>query len=172
MKIIFKKYKPYYKDSLRLAFPVIVSQLGFTMVQTADTIIVGRFAGTIPLAAVSLAGSILIILLLIGIGIAYGITPLIAQLNGRQNYEECGNLLSNGLLINIITGVVLFGCSAVASRFLLPHLHQSKQVVQQAQPFLTAYRIVACANADIYQFQAIFRRAGVYTSGYAYFYCR
>ena len=136
MKALFKKYKPYYKESLLLAFPVIFSQLGFTIVQTADTIIVGRFAGTIPLAAVSLAGSVLIILLLIGIGIAYGITPLIAQLNGRQEHEECGMLLSNGLFINVLTGALLFGFSAAASQFLLGHLHQSKEVVRQARPFL------------------------------------
>ncbi len=136
MKALFRQYKPYYKENLLLAFPVIISQLGFTMVQTADTIIVGHFAGTIPLAAVSLAGSVLIILLLIGIGVAYGITPLIAQLNGRQEYEECGNLLSSSLFINIINGCFLFLASALASKFLLSHLHQSPQVVQQAKPFL------------------------------------
>src|SRR6202035_4096977 len=100
MKSIYHKYKGHYRDNLILAIPVVFSQLGHTLVQTVDTIIVGHFAGTIPLAAVSLANSVFIIMLVIGLGISYGITPLIAQLNGKENFAECGRLLSNSLFIN------------------------------------------------------------------------
>lgn len=133
---MFKKYKVHYRDNLYLAIPVMISQLGHTLVQTADSIIVGHFAGTVSLAAVSLATSIFIILLVVGIGISYGITPLIAQHNGRENYEECGQLLSNSLFINVLTGIVLFGVTVLGSVFLLDHLHQTPEVVSQAKPFL------------------------------------
>ena len=69
---------------MALAGPVVISQLGHTLVQTADTIIVGQFAGTISLAAVSLVHSVFMVVLVIGLGIAYGLTPLIAQENGRS----------------------------------------------------------------------------------------
>ncbi len=52
MKALYQKYKPYYGDSLRLAIPVVISQIGHTFVQTADSIIIGHFVGTIALAAV------------------------------------------------------------------------------------------------------------------------
>ncbi|MEO6977908.1 MAG: MATE family efflux transporter, partial [Mucilaginibacter sp.] len=129
----FDKYKPHYRTNLALAIPVVISQLGHTLVQFSDSVIVGHFAGTISLAAVSLANSIFIIVMVIGIGISYGSTPLIAQLNSRNNSEECGKLLSNSLFINIISGVALFvavyGCS-----FLLDRLHQNVKVVQEAKP--------------------------------------
>ncbi|MCL8000597.1 MATE family efflux transporter, partial [Brucella sp. 21LCYQ03] len=64
------------------------------MVHTADTIIVGQFAGRIPLAAVSLVHAVFMVVLVIGLGIAYGITPLIAQYNGKSDYKECAKLLS------------------------------------------------------------------------------
>src|SRR5580692_1845602 len=105
---LYHKYKHHYRANLNLAIPVVISQLGHTLVQTSDTIIVGHFAGTVSLAAVSLANSIFVILLVIGIGVSYGITPLIAQHNGRDNYAECGQLLSNSLFINVITGLLLF----------------------------------------------------------------
>ena len=105
MENLYQKYKPFYKDSLRLAIPVMISQLGHPLVQMADSIIVGHFAGTIPLAAVSLVNSIFGIAMVIGIGISYGITPLIAQHNGRNEFSECGLLLSNSLLINTIAGI-------------------------------------------------------------------
>src|ERR1700754_1610060 len=108
MKSTFLKYKPYYTSSLRLAIPVVISQLGHTLVQTSDSIIVGHFAGTISLAAVSLVNSIFVMAMVIGLGLSYGITPLIAQHNGRREHDECGRLLSNSLLINSIVGIVLF----------------------------------------------------------------
>ena len=136
MKTLYHKYKQHYRDNLNLAIPVVISQLGHTLVQTSDAVIVGHFAGTVSLAAVALANSIFIVLLVIGLGISYGITPLIAQHNGRGNYAECGQLLSNSLFINIITGIVLFSLTFFGSKFLLDRLDQTPDVVKQAKPFL------------------------------------
>ncbi len=136
MKKIFAVYRPFYKANLQLALPVMVSQLGQVLVQTADSIIVGQFAGTVSLAAVSLVNSIFIMVLVIGIGIAYGLTPLIAQENGRKNDEACGKLLSAGLAINFISGIFLFLLIYFGAAFLLSHLGQSPEVVVQAKPFL------------------------------------
>jgi len=132
----FNKYKPHYRSNLALAIPVVISQLGHTLVQFSDSVIVGHFAGTISLAAVSLANSIFIIVMVIGIGISYGSTPLIAQLNGRSDFDECGKLLSNSLFINLITGVFLFVSIVACSSFLLERLHQNNEVMLQAKPFL------------------------------------
>jgi MATE family multidrug resistance protein len=115
---------------------VVISQLGHTLVQTADSIIVGHFAGTISLAAVSLVNSIFVMAMVLGIGISYGITPLIAQHNGRDEYDECGQLLSNSLLINSITGIVLFVLISFGAMHLIGHLDQSAEVVRQARPYL------------------------------------
>lgn len=133
---LYQKYKLHYRDNLTLAIPVVISQLGHTLVQTSDTIIVGHFAGTISLAAISLAGSVFIIPFIIGIGISYGITPLIAQHNGRSNHAECGRLLSNSLFINVISGVILFVATLLCALLLLDHLHQNPEVANRAKPFL------------------------------------
>jgi MATE family multidrug resistance protein len=134
---IYQKYKIHYLDNLNLAIPVVISQVGHTLVQTSDSIIVGHFAGTVSLAAVSLANSIFVIVLVIGIGISYGSTPLIAQLNGKKDFEECGRLLSNSMFLNVLTGIILFALTALASTLFLDHLNQTSEVVRQARPFLT-----------------------------------
>jgi MATE family multidrug resistance protein len=136
MNALYQKYKPYYRDSLRLAIPVVISQIGHTLVQTADSIIVGHFAGTISLAAVALVNSIFVMAMVIGLGISYGITPLIAQHNGRHEHDECGQLLSNSLLINSITGIILFVLISFGAMQLIGHLDQSDEVVRQAKPYL------------------------------------
>ena len=137
MKALYHKYKHHYRDNLKLAAPVMISQLGHTLVQASDSVIVGHFAGTVSLAAVSLVNSIFVIPMVIGLGIAYGITPLIAQNNSRKDYAECGKLLSNSLFVNLICGIILFSFLFFGSIYVLNHLHQSPLVVEQAKPFLT-----------------------------------
>lgn len=132
----FKKNKIYYLSTLTLAGPVVISQLGHTLVQTADTMIVGHFAGTIPLAAVSLTHSVFMVVLVIGLGIAYGLTPLIAQENGKSNKEECANLLSNSFWINILSGIILFCLVYFGSMYGMKHANQDPNVVTTAEPYL------------------------------------
>ena len=136
MKRIYLKYKSHYQSNLTLAIPVVISQLGHTLVHTADSVIIGHFAGTIPLAAVSLVNSIFIVILMIGIGLSYGLTPLIAQESGKKNYKECGRLLANSLLINIISGILLFILIYYGSLLVIDNLGQSPEVVAQAKPYL------------------------------------
>jgi len=133
---LYQQYKPYYSDNLRLAMPIVVSQLGHTLVHLADSVIVGHFAGTVQLAAVSLVNSLFMLILVIGMGLAYGLTPLIAQENGRKNYEECGRLLSNSLIINVLTSILLYLLVHVGTLLLIDHLGQSPEVVAYAKPYL------------------------------------
>jgi multidrug resistance protein, MATE family len=136
LKRIYLKYKPHYQSNLTLAIPVVISQLGHTLVHTADSVIIGHFAGTIPLAAVSLVNSIFIVILMIGIGLSYGLTPLIAQESGKKNYKECGRLLANSLIINTIAGILLFILIYFGSLLVIDELGQSPEVVSQAKPYL------------------------------------
>ncbi|RWU10408.1 MATE family efflux transporter [Pedobacter chitinilyticus] len=132
----FTKYKSYYKDNLVLAMPIVLSQLGHTLVHMADGMIVGHFAGTVQLAAVSLVNSLFMLILVLGLGISYGLTPLIAQANGGDNKVECGKLISNSLLINLIASVILYSLVLVVYYFVIDHLKQSPDVVMHAKPYL------------------------------------
>lgn len=132
----WKISKPYYISSLLLAVPVMISQLGHTLVQTADSIIIGHFAGTVPLAAVSLVHGLFMIIMVIGLGIAMGLTPLIAQENGAKNFANCGKLLTNSLFINVLSGIILFCLIYFGSLSAIEHLDQDPEVVTEAKPYL------------------------------------
>ncbi|HEY1009338.1 MAG TPA: MATE family efflux transporter, partial [Daejeonella sp.] len=136
IKRTFSKYQPHYQTNLKLAVPVVISQLGHTLVHTADSIIVGHFAGTVPLAAVALVNSIFMVIMVIGMGISYGLTPLIAQESGRKNFKECGKLLANSLLINSIIGIILYVLVYYGSLAVIDNMDQSPEVVRQAKPYL------------------------------------
>lgn len=132
----FAKYKSYYKDNLILALPIVLSQLGHTLVHMADGMIVGHFAGTVQLASVSLVNSLFMLILVLGLGISYGLTPLIAQANGSGHKNECGRLLSNSLLINFVASLILFALVLLVYFKVIDQIGQSPDVVLHAKPYL------------------------------------
>lgn len=150
LQTFFAKYKPYYKENLILALPIVGSQIGHMAVHMADSIIVGQFAGTVQLAAVSLVNSLFMLVLVLGLGISYGLTPLIAQANGRKDNNECGRLLSNSLIINIITGLFLYCFIHFGTLAVINNIGQSPEVVFHAKPYL-AYLSLSILPLMIFQ---------------------
>lgn len=122
-----------YKATFFLAYPVVLSQLGHIMVGLVDTAMVGRI-GTIPQAAVALSNSLYTLVLVFGLGVSYGITPLVAAADSSGN-TELSALLKHGIVLNTLTGILLFlllfSLSPVLNLF-----HQRQEVVGMAIPFL------------------------------------
>ncbi|MBP1673339.1 MAG: multidrug transporter [Bacteroidetes bacterium] len=102
----FKKLIPYYKRNLKLAYPVMLAQLGQVTVSMADTIMVGR-VGTTELAASAFANSIFIIIFIFSLGFSLGITPLIGNAFGKKQDKKIAILFQNGLLVNIVLSIAL-----------------------------------------------------------------
>lgn len=134
MQRLYDKYRSHYKDNFHLAYPVVISQLGHTLVALSDSIIIGN-TGTVPLAAVALGNSIFSVFMVTGIGISYGLTPLIAQENGRGNKSGCGHLLAHSLVINMLAGILLFGLILLVGHSL-GKMGQQPDVAAQAKIFL------------------------------------
>lgn len=117
----FRTYTPFYKENLRLALPVILSQVGQITVQLADTAMVGRYGGDdpIPLAAVSYATNLFYIIFVTAMGITFGLTPLVGEHFSQGNTRYMRRLLLNGMglftVIGIIATLLLF-----ATRSLFP----------------------------------------------------
>jgi MATE family multidrug resistance protein len=119
--------------NIKLAYPVMIGQLGHIMVSVADTAMVGR-VGVIPLAAATFAGTIYHILILFGIGVSYAITPLVASTD-ESDFERKSRLLQNALILNIAVSIVLFLISILAFPFL-GYFGQEEQVAIAAGPYL------------------------------------
>lgn len=125
--MLSKKYKYHFKNNLKLAYPVTLSQLGHMLTALADTLMVGSL-GAIPLAAVAFGHTIFSMFFIIGIGLATGLTPLVGKANGNRNQEECSNLLSNGILANFVFAIILMIVLYLAI-FIMDDLGQDPEVV-------------------------------------------
>lgn len=128
------KNKDQYQRNIKLAGPVMIGSLGHIMVGVADSLMVGKLLGPIPLAAVSLANSIFHIPLVFAIGIAFGLTPLIANADGEGDTSKIARLWKNGLVVNLTFGVLVM-LLLLASGPLFYHLKQEPQVVEYALPY-------------------------------------
>ena len=124
----------HFRSNFRLAYPVMLSMLGQVMTGVADSIMVG-WTGATPLAASSFANTFFSVTIMFGIGVSYGITPLVAQAAGRGDHEDAAQVLRHGTVINLLTGVLL----TVLLFALMPFMHhmgQPEEVSRQAVPYL------------------------------------
>lgn len=98
--------KTYYKHNIRIAFPIMLSLAGQAVVQMADNIMVGRL-GAPELAAVSLAGAIIMNTMVIGMGIATSLTPLAGQAFAVNDYRKTSIFFQNSLILNSVIALGL-----------------------------------------------------------------
>ncbi len=132
----FSTYKEQYKATLKLAFPVVLTQLGQIMVQFADNVMVGRYGGedAVPLAAVSFANSVFFLFFIAAIGISFGLTPLVGELYAQKREERSVELFQSGvrlyLLIGVVSSLLLWGFIPA-----LYHMGQPHEVVDMAIPY-------------------------------------
>ena len=132
----FATYKEQYKANLRLALPVVLTQLGQILTQVADNLMVGRYGGSdpTPLAAVSFGGAVFFILFIAAIGIALGMTPLVGELYAQGDREKSSGLLQNGILFYGLLGVAMAAVQYAVIP-LMYHLGQPAEVVDMAIPY-------------------------------------
>ncbi len=133
--ISLERYRPHIKQSWKLAYPVMLSQLSHVMVGVTDSIMVGHVGAT-SLAASSLANVIFNLLMLFGIGVSYAITPLVATADGENDPTKVSDVLRHGLFIAFINGLVLI-VVVLLCRPLLYYIDQPEEVVQLAIPYLS-----------------------------------
>lgn len=114
----------------RLAWPILVSMLSYTVMSVVDTLFVGRL-GTAPLAAIGIAASTAFVVFGFGFGLLGGLRIVVAQETGAGRDEQADALLWQGLSIAGVFG--LAGASfALVGPHLLPHLSGTAAVAEQA----------------------------------------
>lgn len=128
----------------------MLGQLGHVLVRLADNVMVGRL-GAVPLAAVSLANSLIFITLSIGIGFTFAITPLIAESDSKKDIENGRIVFQHGFLMSVILGVLMF-LLLILAKPILYHMDQPEEVIKLAMPY---FKIVAFSMIPLMVFQAL-----------------
>lgn len=111
----------------------MLSQMGHILVAVADSMMVGRL-GTVPLASVSLANSVFSVIMLFGLGVSYGMTPLVASADGANDKRTGAKFFKHGVYLNSGLGVILMLVGLLVSQSLFL-LDQDPEVLAGALPY-------------------------------------
>ena len=126
--------KEHIKNTLILALPVSIGQLGHIMMGVVDSVMVGSI-GSVPLAASSLVNSLFFLVLTFGIGMTLAITPIVAIAKGGKKNDECGIVLRQALIANTFFSILLTAIIFLGADFI-PLLNQPEEVAEKAVSYL------------------------------------
>jgi multidrug resistance protein, MATE family len=135
-------------NTFKLAYPVIIGQLGIIMMGVVDSLMVGKL-GAAPLAAASLGNGMTFLILIVGIGLSFAVTPLVAIAVGAGKFEDCGIYFRQSLLVNsifsiVITLMIFFGAD------LIQYFDQPLEVQSQAVSYM---KILGLSSLPLLLFQ-------------------
>lgn len=136
MTTVFQDYKRHYRTLLTLGLPIVVGQVGTIVLNFADTLMIGHHS-TVELAAAAFVSNLLTLGLLIAIGFANGITPIVGRMFGQNDYDGIGSVVKNATVANTVLASVLVLTYAVLY-FFLDKMGQPEELL----PYMRSYYVV------------------------------
>jgi MATE family multidrug resistance protein len=115
-------WRNHYRETLKLALPVCLGNVGHITVDLADNFFIGQLPEkTAGQAAVSMAAAFYTLILVLLIGISYGLTPIAAEANAQGKREKIILHLRHAFIQNFAAAALLF----ILLFFSAPLLHYS-----------------------------------------------
>ncbi|MBI3509019.1 MAG: MATE family efflux transporter [Bacteroidetes bacterium] len=129
-------WKKHLLQTLFLALPVCLSNVGHIVVDLADNFFIGMLPEkTTGQAAVSLAAALYTAILVLAIGISYGLTPIVAEADVQKNKTKIVSHFRHAFLLNIFSSVILFFVLMMCAP-LLHHADKPAAVTDLAVKYL------------------------------------
>lgn len=119
------------KDVLKLALPAVGEMILYMLIWVLDTMMVGRYGGKLTVTAVGLSSEIIytFVNIFITVGIAVGVTSLVARRVGAKEYKEAEEYATLGLAVAFLISLVLSSIFFVFSEQILTYAKADKDVV-------------------------------------------
>ncbi len=151
---------PFLKKIFIFAIPLILTGLLQLAYNTADVVVVGRFAGSEALAAVGSTGSLINLLLNVFIGLSMGSGVMVARHIGAKDEKRVHNCTHTAMLMSIICGIFIGLFGFFMSGKILVLMGSPEDVLPLATLYLKIY-FMGCPGSMVYNFgSAIVRATG------------
>jgi multidrug resistance protein, MATE family len=143
--------KNYTRECLKLALPVMLTQVGQVSVNLFDNIIVGKLLGADALASVSLGNAVFFSMFVLALGFSFAIPPLVSEAHSQEDHKTINSVFSHGFVINISVGIILMTLLLLAMP-LLYHSGQPAKIIPDTVDFLS---IMAVSIIPFMMFQTL-----------------
>ncbi len=151
---------PFLKKIFIFSIPLVLTGLLQLAYNTADVVVVGRFAGSEALAAVGSTGSLINLLLNVFIGLSMGSGVMVARHIGENDEEKIQNCTHTAMLLSIICGIFIGIFGFFMSGRILVLMGSPDDVLPLATLYLKIY-FAGCPGSMVYNFgSAIVRATG------------
>jgi MATE family multidrug resistance protein len=131
---MFKTYKPYFTQILRLSYPIIIGQIGIVLMGVADVVMIGNINAT-NLAAAGLANSVYFLVSIIGIGTLSAVSAIVAKAKGAGHSNETAILFGQSIWASLALSVFVSSVLLVLT-FNLEWFGQSEEVTLLTKSYL------------------------------------
>ena len=122
-----------YVRLMRLGLPVMVTQLGIVVVSFADTLMVGR-CGTRELGAAAFVNSIFTVVIVMQVGFANGLTPLIGSLFSQGDKRRTALTMRAGVVANLLVSIA-FTLILGGLYFFVDRMGQPRELLDLVRPY-------------------------------------
>ena len=130
---------PLFGKILTFSLPLMLSGILQLLFNAADTVVVGRFAGSTALAAVGSTSSLINLLTNLFIGFSVGANVLIARFYGAKKEKDASETVHSAILLSIICGVLLLVLGVVVTRQILVWMGTPEEVLGKAALYMKIY---------------------------------
>lgn len=127
-------YPKEYKALIKLGIPITIGQVGLTLQNLADNVMVGRHS-TQELAAAGFINNMFVLALLLTMGYSIGAVSQIGSLYAQGEKRRCVEMLKNSLLTDFLQGL-LVSLALVGLYFALPGMGQPEELLPLMRPYL------------------------------------
>ena len=119
----------------KLATPIMIAALLQDLFTLADLFFVGRL-GYVAVAALSVSGVILSVIMMVAIGISSGTTALIAHFTGKKDYINADRVLFQTVVISFISSAVMVLVGVFGTVELLRIFEATPEIISSACGYL------------------------------------
>lgn len=149
---------PLFSGILFYTIPIILTSLLQLLFNAADLVVVGRYCGSISVAAVSATGSItnLVVNLFIGLSVGSGVS--VAHGLGSNNDEDVHRTVHTALPIALVSGVILTVIGIVLAEDLLILMKTPESILPLSSVYMKIY-FAGIVFSMVYNFCAAILRA-------------
>lgn len=137
---------PIMPQLVRFGTPVLLGMLFQRIYNFVDVFIVGRYLGDEALAAVSIAGSAMYLLMM---GLTTGVSIVISQYYGAGNEQKVRETFASSIFVAIGATILITVCGMLGSKGLLHLLRTSDALLPLAHEYLMII-FAGCAGTMLY----------------------
>ena len=149
---------PLFMKIVRFSIPLIFTSLLQLLYNAADIVVVGRFAGSTALAAVSCTGSLINLITNVFMGLSLGASVAVAQEYGAGRTKEVSDTVHTTIALAAVCGVIVSVIGLVFAKPMLRMMDTPEEVLELSSLYLTIFFSGSLFNM-VYNFGAAILRA-------------